>query len=331
MEAGWLEALPEGSMPGLLGLAGEVWLCHLNFPMTEPLKIISRLPFPGRSGQIPAMTRSLPPAAMAELRRTDQRGDSSFMFGRTAYLPAGWYGPRRRSHFFLLVMLQGSVEIESGGDSFRVEPGSGILRHSGVVDFYRFSRTAPSLHTWCEVNASVPSREERQLLRAVSGPFPVAPALHVLINEGLAAPLNAGPELRIAARSLALSCLLRFAAEAREVANRPGPQHGALERALNLLASNPAPFRTAADLASQCGISLSRLRQLFRDAGGESPSAMLWRLKTEHAVQVIRSTGLTLAEVADQCGFGNPFHLSRCVKARTGFSPSQLREREWQR
>jgi transcriptional regulator GlxA family with amidase domain len=53
---------------------------------------------------------------------------------------------------------------------------------------------------------------------------------------------------------------------------------------------------------------------------------MIWRLKTDHAVQLIRATGLTLAEIADQCGFSNAFHLSRCVKERTGTAPRDLRK-----
>lgn len=53
---------------------------------------------------------------------------------------------------------------------------------------------------------------------------------------------------------------------------------------------------------------------------------MIWRLKTGLAVQLLRATGLTLAEVADQCGFANAFHLSRCVKERTGLSPRALRK-----
>lgn len=45
---------------------------------------------------------------------------------------------------------------------------------------------------------------------------------------------------------------------------------------------------------------------------------MIWRLKTDQAVQLIHANGLTFAAVVEQCGFLNAFHLSRCVKDRTG-------------
>jgi transcriptional regulator GlxA family with amidase domain len=70
------------------------------------------------------------------------------------------------------------------------------------------------------------------------------------------------------------------------------------------------------------------MRKLFQDEQGESSTAMIWRLKTDQAVQLIHATGLTLAEVTEQRGFSNAFHLSRCVKDRTGIAPRELRKTE---
>ncbi|MEY2907005.1 MAG: hypothetical protein RLZZ408_1476, partial [Verrucomicrobiota bacterium] len=127
---------------------------------------------------------------------------------------------------------------------------------------------------------------------------------------------------------LAKACLLRFAAHASENTPTTRPRHQAVQRALEAVSMNPAKFRSAEDLARHCGMSYSRLRKLFQDDQGESPTAMIWRLKTDQAVQLIRATGLTLAEVAEQCGFSNAFHLSRCVKDRTGIAPRDLRKNE---
>ena len=72
------------------------------------------------------------------------------------------------------------------------------------------------------------------------------------------------------------------------------------------------------------------MRQLFREAGRGSPSALIWQIKTGLAVRMIRSTGLTLGEIAEQSGFANPFHLSRSVKKLTGLPPRELRSVEWE-
>jgi AraC-like DNA-binding protein len=55
----------------------------------------------------------------------------------------------------------------------------------------------------------------------------------------------------------------------------------------------------------------------------------LWRIKAEHAVQMIRFTGLNLGEIAAQTGFANPFHLTCSVKKVTLLSLRELRRVEW--
>jgi AraC-like DNA-binding protein len=129
---------------------------------------------------------------------------------------------------------------------------------------------------------------------------------------------------------VAKACLLRFGAHVLEAPGARHPLHPAMGRAMETLEREAVELRTASDLSERCGISVSRLRQLFSEAGKESPSAMLWRIKTEHAVRMIRSTGLTLGEIAEQSGFSNPFHLSRCVKMLTGHPPRELRRIEWE-
>jgi AraC-like DNA-binding protein len=104
-----------------------------------------------------------------------------------------------------------------------------------------------------------------------------------------------------------------------------------LQRARQVLETVPFELKTAGELAARAGVSVSRLRQLYREQGGESPSAVLWRIKAEHAVRMIRFTGLNLGEIAVQTGFANPFHLSRSVKKLTGLSPRELRRVEWVR
>jgi AraC-like DNA-binding protein len=151
----------------------------------------------------------------------------------------------------------------------------------------------------------------------------------VLIEEGLATAGSIHAELHQALAALARSCLLRFAAHANTPNRQLAPARPAFERALTLATTAYPQFRSAADLALCVGLSPTRLRTLFQEAGHESPSSMIWRLKVERAIQLIRSTGLTLGEIADDCGYANPFHLSRSVRRHTGCSPRELRQNEW--
>ena len=261
-----------------------------------------------------------------DLYRAESRGDDLHMFGRAIYLPGGWHGPRRQNVYFLITILEGSVEIDCDGRRIQLGSGEGVILPPRGMEFFRFDSDVKSVHHWCQIAPSLTNKHERELMRLAGHPSPVPASVNILIEEGLSIPVNAGPHLNLAMQTLAKACLLRFAAHASENIPTKQPRHQAVQRALEAVSMNPAKFRSAEDLAHHCGISYSRLRKLFQDDQGESPTAMIWRLKTDQAVQLILATGLTLAEVAEQCGFSNAFHLSRCVKERTGIAPRELRK-----
>jgi len=261
-----------------------------------------------------------------DLYRAESRGDDLHMFGRALYLPGGWHGPRSQNVYFLITILEGSVEIDCDGRRIQLGSGEGVILPPRGMEFFRFDSDVKSVHHWCQIAPSLTNKHERELMRLAGHPSTVPASVNILIEEGLSIPVNAGPHLNLAMQTLAKACLLRFAAHASESIPAKQPRHQAVQRALEAVSMNPAKFRSAEDLARHCGISYSRLRKLFQDDQGESPTAMIWRLKTDQAVQLIRATGLTLAEVAEQCGFSNAFHLSRCVKERTGIAPRELRK-----
>lgn len=263
-----------------------------------------------------------------DLYRAESRGSDLHMFGRAIYLPGGWHGPRRQNVYFLITILEGSVEINCDGRQIQLIAGEGAILPPRGMEFYRFDPDVKSVHLWCQIAPILTNRHERELLRLAAHASPVPASVNILIEEGLSIPVNAGPHLNLAMQTLAKACLLRFAAHASENIPTKQARHQAVQRALEAVSMNPAKFRSAEDLARHCGISYSRLRKLFQDDQGESPSDMIWRLKIDQAIQLIRATGLTLAEVAEQCGFSNAFHLSRCVKDRTGIAPRELRKTE---
>jgi AraC-like DNA-binding protein len=259
--------------------------------------------------------------------------EGKYLYGRAVYPPGGRCGPRIQSVFQLVVLIEGGVRIAVDGVNYDVAPGEAILLHPGAREFFRFSPDARSVHTWCQVSRALLSPADRRLLQHARGVRQAPSSIHLLIEEGLAVQDHAGSGLNAAMGALARACLLRFAAHACSLDHRNGaaPLHPALRRALDLAAAHYAGLHSAEDLARRVGISASRLRALCREARSESPSAMIWRLKVEHAIQLIRSTGLTLGEIADQCGYANPFHLSRAVRRHTGHPPRRLRQVEWGR
>lgn len=255
------------------------------------------------------------------------RGDSRYNFVRAIYEPGGTFS-WRQPFYQLVVILEGRADITIDDDQVTLRKGEGVLMHPGWEVSYLFSPDQRTTHTACHIDSSLLDSGDAERLACVRGVHRAPSIIHILIAEGLGAPVTAGARFHDALGLMAKVCLLRFAAEVSTSPGSGAPAHPALVRAFEALEANPIKFNTAHALAACCGVSVSRLRQIFREAGHESPSAIIWRLKVEHAVQMIRSTGRTLGEIAELSGFTNPFHLSRSVKNHTGQSPKEIRRHQ---
>src|SRR5439155_16707837 len=77
---------------------------------------------------------------------------------------------------------------------------------------------------------------------------------------------------------------------------------------------------------SECGLSRSRFRNLFKEAVGEGPGRYLSRLRVEQAKDLLKGTNLSLTEIAERVGYADPFSLSKAFKRFLGCSPQEYRQ-----
>jgi AraC-like DNA-binding protein len=264
-----------------------------------------------------------------QMVRANFRGDERYYFVRASYTPGGSYGTQQQRGYQLVAMIQGHAHIQIEAETVTLRQGEGILVQPGWRLLYLFSKEQTSIHTGCQVEPGAFSAAERRVFSGLRGAHSLPAAIHTLIGEGLAAPPVVSPFFHSAQFHMAKACLLCFAAHVMGGPATTSPPHPAYQRSMHLLETVPFELRTADELATRSGVSVSRLRQLYREQGGESPSVLLWRIKAEHAVRMVRFTGLSLGEIAAQTGFANPFHLSRSIKKLTGRSPREIRNIEW--
>ncbi|MES2325452.1 MAG: AraC family transcriptional regulator [Pseudomonadota bacterium] len=80
------------------------------------------------------------------------------------------------------------------------------------------------------------------------------------------------------------------------------------------------------DLATQAGLSLSRVERLFQRVFHYSPRQLLLQSRLAGAMTMIESrTDQSIADVAYACGYTDHSAFSRQFKAHTGMSPVQYR------
>ncbi|MEA5366811.1 AraC family transcriptional regulator [Amycolatopsis sp., V23-08] len=122
----------------------------------------------------------------------------------------------------------------------------------------------------------------------------------------------------------------------REWFDRPGgepPAWWAAQRdpvighALRLLHAEPAAPWTVAALADRTGVSRSTLAKRFADLVGEPPLTYLtrWRMALAADLLLERDTA-TVADIAHEVGYADPFGFSAAFKRVRGTNPSDFRQ-----
>ena len=79
------------------------------------------------------------------------------------------------------------------------------------------------------------------------------------------------------------------------------------------------------ELAREVGVSYSYLRGHFVRLRGLTPTQRLHQLRCHQAIDIIRTSDLSLELVAESCGFASASHLSHHVLRATGKRPGAFR------
>ena len=97
-----------------------------------------------------------------------------------------------------------------------------------------------------------------------------------------------------------------------------------LERVLAVVEAQMGDTHFGAEaLAEDLGISPRQLRRRLRAISGESPHAMIQRLRLERAAQLLEARAGTVAEIAYRVGFKNADHFSTAYRKHFGHPPSE--------
>jgi len=99
---------------------------------------------------------------------------------------------------------------------------------------------------------------------------------------------------------------------------------GVLTPALDFVKSNFAAFDISNSvLAEKCGISEVYFRRLFFDKFKITPKQYIIGLRLDKAKQILSGGEMKISEVAEECGFTNPYHFTRFFKEKVGINPGE--------
>ncbi|MEM8822323.1 MAG: AraC family transcriptional regulator [Pseudomonadota bacterium] len=78
-------------------------------------------------------------------------------------------------------------------------------------------------------------------------------------------------------------------------------------------------------MARAAGLSASQFTVAFRAATRETPYAFVLRRRAERAVQMLRDSDRSIAQIAFDCGFSSSAHAGTVVKKHFGVTPGEIR------
>lgn len=112
---------------------------------------------------------------------------------------------------------------------------------------------------------------------------------------------------------------------ADRLAGRVVSEDGRRARAIEQMVRVDSTVRTVAELAARQALSLRTLQRVCRDHLGVTPKWLLRRARVLDAHELLRTTDLDAAQIADRVGYYDQAHLTRDYTRITGVAPVRLR------
>ena len=254
------------------------------------------------------------------------------VFGEAVYSPGGICGPRIQHDYQLVILHQGGLDLRLDNQRMAITAPCGILLCPGHREHFIFSPERETHHSWCSIDARAIPAKLRQLFRSANKPAVMDSNLEALMELGKALFHEGHPDTLLENTfhlNLGLALLSGFALRINTKTPAVSRGNQALARAEQFMLKQFAQNLSLKEMAAAAGVSRQHLLKLFQNRHGTSPMNYLYERRLAVAADHLVHTGLSIKEIAEHCGFANPFHFSRKFKLAYGLSPRNWRSQKW--
>ena len=249
-------------------------------------------------------------------------------FGEVTYPPGGTLGPRVQPFPQLVAIHEGDLRLVLDGKAYDIQCDQIALLPTGAQEFFQFAESAPTRHSWIDLAYD----DDRAIVAELTPTplvMPLSRAMSQLIVAGIAARMAGCASTSLTLRHLALAALNLYLQEAAEQLHTDDPMPDSVLLGRQYIETSYADPITLEDIADASHLSVNHVIRLFKKHLGQTPNRYLWQVRTRRGIDLLRNSGLSIAEIAYQVGFQTPFHFSRLVKQHAGHSPRELRKAAW--
>lgn len=254
-----------------------------------------------------------------------------YQYGWERCDPGHSFGPASRNHFLFHYIISGKGTLY-GKDfvCFHLKSGQGFLLFPGEVTQYIADSEFPWEYTWVEFDG-IKAREYvyRSGLTKDNPVYNIAngPLASGMMNEMLyIARHSADSSLQLIAHLyLFLDYFVRSSSSAH-LEKEEDPASRYVREACVYIERNYQKSMTVADIAEAAALSRGYFSRLFHERTGKTVQEYLIEYRMQRAAELMLTTPLSIAQVANSVGYENPLHFSRAFKNVYGVAPRDWRK-----
>lgn len=209
-------------------------------------------------------------------------------------------------------LLSGDIIIVNSGEVHRINTESSMTYHCFIIG-----------ESFCKENG-VDIGEIRFMTRIRDEKL--MSLLDVIIDQWDGASPYSVTEIRSAALSILLHLLKNFVFE--EMTRGDRWQSDSIINALEFVNNNFRESLSLDDVAKRAGMSKYHFVREFKRYTGHTVVRYINILRCEYAKRLLRSTELSVGDIAAGCGYENQSYFSKIFKTYTGILPREFRASE---
>ena len=259
-----------------------------------------------------------------------------YQFGWEQCDPSHSFGPAARNHFLFHYVISGTgtlIAMNSKKESvtYSVKSGQGFMIFPDQICTYIADEHIPWEYMWLEFDG-LRAKEAVQLTGlTINQPIyraKIKELAQTMKNEMLyiVNHKDDSPFQLIGHLYLFMDALVR-SANSTQVRKDNSLKDFYIKEAISFIEQNFQNEITVEDIADFCGLNRSYFGKIFHEYIGKSPQNFLISYRMLKATELLKLTGLSIADIGNAVGYSNQLHFSRAFKNTYGVSPRQWRNK----
>lgn len=252
--------------------------------------------------------------------------ERNYEFGEVAYPDGGQYLNPPHQGVQLAMVLKGEIQITTEHWEFSYGEGQAVCHRNDIARkaIYRKGRVTQSV--WCTTPLSYQLFDSLWQKTDMPRIIETTPLLSILFSEGLQLLADQSFATIGLSNALAETAFREYFRILHLQDQRKSIPYAVLRAKdhLDRFYKEPCNLEELGEITS---LNPRYLLKLFKQHLGTTPSRYLWKLRGDHAMRLLKHSGLSIKEISYNSGFQNPYHFSRYISRHYGSSPSSFRKK----